>query len=44
MKSVARPSFFDTGGGFPFGEMAALGGQYMTMNMVATDEQTGAES
>ena len=44
MKSVARPSFFDTGGGFPFGEMAAFGGQYMTMNMVATDEQTGAES
>jgi ATP-dependent 26S proteasome regulatory subunit len=44
MKPVARPSFFDTGGAFPFGEMAAFGGQYMTMNMVAPDEQTGAES
>jgi hypothetical protein len=44
MKPVARPSFFDTGGAFAFGEMAALGGHFMTTNMVATDEQIGAES
>jgi hypothetical protein len=44
MKLVARPSFFDAGGAFAFGEMAALGGPFMTMNMVAADEEIGVES
>ena len=43
MKPTARPSFFDAGGAFAFGEMAAFG-QHMAMNMISVDEQISAES
>jgi ATP-dependent 26S proteasome regulatory subunit len=40
MKPAARPSFFDAGGAFSFGDMAALAGQHMMVQMVTTDEQS----
>ena len=44
MKPTARPAFFDAGGGFPFGDMAGLGGHFMAMQMVAADDQIVSES